>query len=63
MNTGGQGYGEDAKSRDAGEATAGGEGVDLGGGFVGADTGDAGKAEGEAAFVAGARLDVVEGDF
>ena len=63
MNTSGQGYVEDAKSRDTGEATARGEGVDFGGGFVGADTGDAGKAEGEAAFVAGARLDVVEGDF
>ena len=55
--------GEDAKSRDAGEAAAGCEGVDFGGGFVGAEAGDAGKAEGEAAFVAGARLDVVEGDF
>ena len=55
--------GEDAKSRDAGEAAAGCEGVDFGGGFVGADAGDAGEAESEAAFVAGARLDAVEGDF
>lgn len=46
-----------------GEASGGGEGVDLGGGFVGAEAGDAREAEGEAAVVAFAGLDSVEGDF
>ena len=55
--------GEDAKSRDAGEAAAGCEGVDFGGGFIGAEAGDAGEAESEAALVACARLDIVERDF
>src|SRR5690606_2377685 len=46
-----------------GEAATGFEGVDFGGGFVGANAGDAGKTEREAAVVAGAGLDAVEGDF
>ena len=39
-----------------------GDGVNFGDGLVGADSQDAGKAEGEAARVAGGAHDVVEGD-
>src|SRR5205823_4306138 len=47
----------------AGEAPGGGEGVDFGGGFVFADADDSGEAHGEAAVVARAGLEEVEGDF
>lgn len=53
----------DNNSRLFHELAGGGEGVDFGGGFVGADAEDAGEAHGEAAVVAVAGLDAIEGDF
>jgi len=45
------------------KSAGGGEGVDISLGFVAAETGDSGKAEGEAGIVAGTLADGVEGDF
>src|SRR5688572_2280414 len=46
-----------------GETAAGFESVDFGGCLIRANTGDAREAEGEAALMAGAGLNDVEGDF
>src|SRR5438552_11688538 len=45
------------------QAAGGGEGVNVGEGFVGADAHDAGEAHGQPALVTRAALDAIEGNF